>query len=212
MGSTVTRIEEFKKGRYRVYIDGVRSFILYRGELRTYHIEEGQVIAQEILDTIYNKVLPKRAKLRSMNLLMKRRLTEYELRQKLIEGEYPEDTIAEAMQYVISYGYIDDRSYAEDFIVYNKDSKSVTRMTNDLVKKGIDRELIKSVLIDIQDSSDPVDEENQIHKLLLKKHYDPSTATYEETQKVYAFLCRKGYSSECIRQAMHVLDITSEYV
>ena len=37
--------------------------------------------------------------------------TERQLRDKLRQGEYPQDVIEEAVAYVKSYGYVDDRKY-----------------------------------------------------------------------------------------------------
>ena len=45
-------------------------------------------------------------------------------------------------------------------------------------------------------------ERDQIRKLLEKKKYDPEKADWEETMKVKAFLCRKGYSRDAVRSAM----------
>lgn len=200
----VTKIEEFKKGRYLIYINGEKSFVLYSGELRTYHIEEGKKIEPETLDEIMSEVLPKRAKLRAMNLLMKRRLTEKGLRTKLQDGEYPPDVIEEAINYVISYGYVDDEAYARDYVEYNRSSKSVSRMMNDLIAKGIDKEVISTIIYEMDaDHESLADTEIElIKKLLFKKKYDSATTTNEEKQKIYVYLARKGFSSERIKQAM----------
>lgn len=205
----VTRIDEYKKGRYKVQLDSGQEFVLYRGELRKYHIELDVELSDEIVESIIHEVLPRRAKLRAMNLLMKRRMTENELRTKLKNGEYSEDIINEAMDYIASYGYINDTDYAYDYISYNKDHKSMKRIEYDMINKGIDKQTIRAAIESINDSNDPIDESAQIIKLLEKKKYNSETSTYEEKRKIYAFLCRKGFSPESVKHAMHVLDITS---
>ncbi|MGN1146672.1 MAG: regulatory protein RecX, partial [Acetatifactor sp.] len=62
----VTQIVEMSKTRSKIYIDQEFAFVLYKGELRLYHICEGQEIAWEDYRTIMEEVLPKRAKLRAM--------------------------------------------------------------------------------------------------------------------------------------------------
>ena len=109
---TVTKLEELSKARSRVYIDGEAAFVLYKGELRLYRIEEGEEIAEEVMAEIMGTVLPKRAKLRCMNLLQKREYTEKQLRDKLAQGGYSEDIAEEALDYVKSFHYIDDTRYA----------------------------------------------------------------------------------------------------
>ena len=96
-------------------------------------------------------MLPKRAKLRCMNLLKARAYTEKQLRDKLLQGEYTEKLIDVAIGYVKSYGYIDDRKYAEDYIAYHMENKNRKRMELDLYRKGIDRKLIGEILDGMQE-------------------------------------------------------------
>ena len=109
---TVTRIEELSKSRSRVYIDDQFAFVLYKGELRLYHLREGEEIALQDYETILGEILPKRAKLRAMNLLKSRDYTVSQLRQKLEQGGYPEAVAEEALGYVESFHYTDDLRYA----------------------------------------------------------------------------------------------------
>ena len=37
---TVTKIEPVTKSKYKIYLDGQFAFVLYKGELSRYHIEE----------------------------------------------------------------------------------------------------------------------------------------------------------------------------
>ena len=55
--------------KLKIYIDNEFAFVLYKGELKTYHICENKVISDSVYDSIMHELLPKRAKLRCMNLL-----------------------------------------------------------------------------------------------------------------------------------------------
>ena len=101
---TVTGIEEINHKKVRIFIDNEFAFVLYKGELRLYQIKEGKEIGNEEYLEITEKLLPRRAKLRSMNLLKARAYTEKQLHDKLLQGEYPVETIHEAIEYVKSYG------------------------------------------------------------------------------------------------------------
>ena len=104
----VTKLEAAAKTKYKVFLDHQFAFVLYKGELARYgicegaEIEEGQ--AQEILST----VIQKRARLRAMHLLEAMDRTEEGLREKLRQGLYPAEAVEEAIEYVNSFGYIDD--------------------------------------------------------------------------------------------------------
>lgn len=123
---TVTEIKEITKSRVKVAIDGEPAFIVYKGELRAYGIKEGQEIKEEDYQTILTQVLPKRAKIRALNLLKSRAYTSFQLEEKLTMGGYPREIILEALSYVESFGYINDSQYAADFIEYNKEKRAET--------------------------------------------------------------------------------------
>ena len=87
----VTQVTELSKSRSKVYIDQEFAFVLYKGELRLYNIKESEELRPEDYRTIMQEVLPKRAKLRAMNLLQGREYTTSQLRTKLQQGYYPQE-------------------------------------------------------------------------------------------------------------------------
>lgn len=203
----VTQITGITKGRFRIYIEEKPAFVLYRGEVRRLGIREGEPLSEESLREIEEEILPTRAKRRAMNLLQNRDYTEAGLREKLRNGDYPESCIEEAVAYVKSYGYVDDCRYAGDFITYNLDRKSRTRMEQDLMRKGISKDTIRTVFEELEEQGTSQDEVAMIRRLLEKKKYDPQTATGQEKQRMYAFLYRRGFRAEVISRAL-LLDIT----
>lgn len=204
---TVTQITGISRERYRVYIEEQSAFILYGGELRRLGIQEGEEVSEECLREIRGKILPERAKKRAMNLLQKRDYTAAGLREKLKNGEYPEECIEEAVAYVESYGYVDDLRYTRDFITYNLDRKSRTRIEQDLMRKGIPKDTIRAVFEELEGEGTSQNEAAMIRNLLEKKKYDAITATWEEKQRMYAFLYRRGFRVDAINSAL-LLDIT----
>lgn len=207
----VTQISEMSKSRCRVYLDGQFAFVLYKGELRRFQIKVEQELPEESYREIMTEILPKRAKLRSMNLLQSRDYTRRQLTDKLEQGDYPQECIEEAIAYVESYGYIDDKRYARDFIEYNLASKSRTRIENDLMRKGIGKEIIREAFEELTDLGVQQDELAMACELLRKKKYCADTATGQEQQKMYGFLYRRGFRHDIISKAL-LLDITSNSV
>lgn len=205
---TVTGIKEITKSRMKIEIDGVFAFVLYKGELRIYGIKENQELSEENYQKILSEVLPKRAKLRAMNLLKSRTYTAFQLREKLEAGGYPKKIIEEAIDYVASFGYVNDSQYAIDFIEYNKEKKSKNRIFMDLYKKGIPRELIEEAWEDAVGENRQELEKEQIIHWIQKKNFSLETASLLEKQKMMAFLYRKGFTNESIRSVL-LLDITT---
>ena len=198
----VTQIVELSKSRSKVYIEQEFAFVLYKGELRLYKIKEGEEIDEKDYQMIMKEVLPKRAKLRAMNLLKSREYTTASLRAKLKQGLYPDEIIEEALAYVASYHYTDDVRYAVGYMNCHEQDKSRKRIEQDLLKKGIDKKTLEEAWKQWEEQGGEKDEQSMIAKLIEKKHYDVSTASMQEQQRMYGFLMRKGFSSEQVIKAL----------
>lgn len=200
------QVEELKKlagGRYLVSLDDGSSFPLYGKELEEFRIHEDERLADSDYEKIMTEVLPKRAKLCAMHILEKMDKTEYQLRQKLAALFYPENMIDEAIDYVKKYHYVDDLRYAVSYMEYRRENKSIRQMEQELYQKGISKETLQEALSQIE----APDEERQIALWLQKKHYDQTEADHNETQKMYNFLLRKGYTASSIQRVMRMQDL-----
>lgn len=198
----VTRIEEVSKSRSRVYIDEEFAFVLYKGELRSFHIREGEEVRTEDYCSIMEELLPKRAKLRAMNLLKSREYTVKQLHDKLKEGGYPEESTAQALDYVGSFHYMDDLRYATSFIQNHEGNRSRRRIEQDLLGKGIDRTVLGQAWAIWEEDGGCQDESAMIRELLEKKGFDREAADRKERQRMYGFLMRKGFPAELVRRAV----------
>ena len=201
----VTELAELSKGRYKVYIDQEFAFVLYKSELRLYNLSVGQELCENTYEEIIHTVLPKRAKLRAMNLLQKKRYTEKQLADKLKEGFYSQEIIEEAIAYVRSFRYVDDLQFALDYITYHEASESERKMSYSLLQKGIDKEVIKQAFDKWRALGGCQNEQDMIRSLLEKKQYHFDCEA-KEKQKIYAFLLRKGFSVENVNKVLGGLD------
>ena len=81
---TVTAITEVSKKQCKICLDYELCFVLYKGELRQYGIAEGEELPEETRHKVLEELLPRRAKLRAMNLLQRRDYTERQLKDNLL--------------------------------------------------------------------------------------------------------------------------------
>lgn len=193
----ITRTESLTKTKYKVDLDGQFAFVLYKGELSRYGVKEGAELTEETVDEIYNTVLLKRAKKRAMHLLEDMDRTESGLREKLRQGLYPAEIIEKAIDYVRSFGYLNDARYAENFILSRRNSKSRKEIHALLLGKGISDEEIS---IAFENCYENQEEQEAVRRILEKKRVNPKTADDREMQKIYGYLARKGFRYETIRQ------------
>ena len=194
----ISKIQALTKQKYRIFLDGESAFAVYKGELSRYHLEEGAVLPPEVYEELVNRVLKKRATLRAMHILERTDKTEAQLRRKLEESEYPKEAVESAIAYVTSYGYLDDRRYAEHYIEWKKQGKGKARLKMELVQKGISREIIEEVL----ESTDFGETREMIRQIILKKRKTDIPMNEKEKQRIYGFLMRKGFSSSDILAVM----------
>ena len=73
---------------------------------------------------ILKGIILKRAKQKALSLLQSMDRTKSELRERLLRQDFPEKIADEAVRYVESFGYVDDRRYVESFILSRKGRKS----------------------------------------------------------------------------------------
>lgn len=146
----------------------------------------------------------KKAAEKAMSLLMFKDRTKKELTERLYRAGYSEEASREAMEYVEHFGYINDRRYAENYIMFQKGKRSRKEIIFKLVEKGISKELIQQVL----EEDEYEGEDEAIESLIVKKLKGKSVSeiTYEEKNKIIAYLGRKGFDLRAIKNVFSKLD------
>ncbi len=188
----ITQIEEVGKGRYNIFLDGEPAFVLYKKEADRYGLRMGEELDEMTYQEILHDVLGTRSKRYCMNLLKTMDRTEWQLRQKLSQGGYPQEVIRQAIDYVKGWGYVDDGAYAKKYVEFHREKKSLIQMRQELYHRGVAREEIDRAL----EEADVADETIAIQKWIEKKRMDLNKATPSERQKLYMFLLRKGFSPD----------------
>lgn len=201
----VTAITDFDRKRRRVSIDGEYAFVLYNHEIHRFHIVEGEEFDAESYRRIDEELMPKRVKARTLYILKSSQKTERQLHDKLIEGGYSEKYAAIGIEYARSFGYIDDLRYAYSFVENSCNGRSRRDIEQRLMRRGIGRELIRQVLDELRpDSGDDIE---AVWAALRKKSVTRDNIDelgYNEKGKLYSYLMRKGFSSECIGRVLRL--------
>ena len=195
----VTKTEACTRTKYRVWLDGEFAFVLYKGELSRYGVREGEELTGDTVEKIEREVVLKRAKLYAMHLLEDMDRTEAGLREKLRRAMYPKKAVDGAVEYVRSFGYLDDRRFAENFVRSRKNLKSRKEIRVLLAQEGVSSEKIDAAFeICYEDE----DEQAAAAALLRKKRFNPDTADETEVRKICGYLGRKGFGFETVRQVI----------
>ena len=198
-GKEVSKIEPIGNSRYKVYLAGEFAFVLYKGELSCYGIKEGTELSNETYTKIMDEVLPKRAKSKALHLLEGMARSEANLKQKLKQGYYPDAIIQQAIDYVKSFGYLDDYKFTRDFVESKISQKSRREMYRLLLTKGIERDIVETIL-DEYDQEEVEDE--AIRQIIKRRRVELDTITFQERQKLYRYLSGKGFGYEAISRVL----------
>lgn len=133
----------------------------------------------------------KKAVRKAMQLLLIRNRSEQELRGRLLTGGFSEAAAEHAIDYVKSFGYLNDRRYAESYVMENCRKKSRRAMQLQLSGKGISPEIISRAIEEFGQA-----DAGGIMKELLEKRYGEAHLMEEpEKRRAFAFLARKGFSA-----------------
>ena len=188
----VTRIRPVTRQKYRIEAEGLPPFVLYKGEVSRYHIEEDKDLSMETYREILEEVLIKRAKLRTLRLLEQGDRTKKGLENKLEQNGYPPEAVEEAIAYAESFHYIDDKRYALNYIQNQRGCKGRARIMMELRNKGVSQEDIDFAF---QETEEGADTRERIRELIRKKRKSQGTMEEKERQKLYGFLMRRGFAS-----------------
>lgn len=200
----VTSLKKLTNKRWLVYINYEPAFALYEGELKEYNISEDACISETDYELII-ALLSKRATVRAMNLLKAKDYTSKELLEKLQQGYYPKVAVDKAMNYVKSFGYLDDNRYAANYIEFKGTSKSRKQIEQFLQHKGIPEEMVRQISDDYYGSNEGAEYEQllkSMHKKLSGRDEKPD---YESRQKIMSYYYRKGFSVDLVRKALDIV-------
>ena len=193
----VTAVIPVDKRKSKVFLEEGFAFVLYRGEVERYRIEEGRELEDRVYGEILRDVLRPRAKEYALHLLKDSGKTEKWMKEKLGKAGYPREAVDYAADFLKEYHFLDDSAYAQSYVRSYAGKKSRRKMVYEMQQKGVDSSYIEEAL-----EQSPVDEEESARQALAKRLGGRKEASYQEKGRLAAFLGRKGYSFEVINRVM----------
>lgn len=219
----VTKISQQVKrpDRYSIYIDENYSFSLNEYQLAGSGLRLGKELTSEDLDEFQQDSLFGKAYERSLNYVMIRPRSEREINEYLTRTFlYPKprvfmsktgervikkqevDKVAvsrmieRVMNRLREKKYINDEAFARAWVESREFSKKTSkrRLQQELQKKGVDTEIIATVL-----QNSDVNELDNLRALIVKKR---RLSRYQDIAKLLPYLVRQGYSYSDVKDAL----------
>jgi regulatory protein len=199
---TITKIEAQKRRPHRcsVFIDGKFAFGLDEEIVVKFGLKKGQAVNEPTLKKIRLGENENKAKETALRFLSFRRRTEKEIKNKLKQKGFDENTIKRTVEKLEEYDLINDLEFAtawvEERLEYKPRGKKLLKQ--ELWKKGIKKEIIDQVL-----NESCQNEDKSALELLEKiknryKNLEPQVAR----RRMYGFLLRRGFSYGTAKTAM----------
>lgn len=197
----VTRLVAGKKNpsRVNIYLDGKFALALSIDEVVKHGIKKGLELTEEEVssykqsdedDYLYSKLL---------NFLSFRPRSIKEVRERLYKyGVTDKHVQTSFIDKLVDKKYLDDLSFAKWFVESRNTHRprSIRALTFELMKKGINREIIQKVTKEIGD------EATAIKAILDKKLGTPHKIDSETSQKITSYLARQGFTWGKIREVV----------
>lgn len=148
----------------------------------------------------------KKARIKAMRLLEHMDRTEKGLTDRLRQEGFSDDAVQNAMDYVKSFGYINDARYARHYISYRLGMKSKQQILQELYRKGVDRRTAQEAWEETEELEEP-DERALLRRTIEKKHSPGEELDEKGLRRLYGYLARRGFRQEDIFSVFEEMEI-----
>lgn len=201
--AVITKIEIQKRNKERVniYLDGEYAFAISAELVYKENLKVKDEVDTEKLKSVADKEAYIRCKNSALKIIERSYKTEKEVRERLLLKGYEEKHIENSIQFLKEYKFLNDEYYVEAFIRDKLSSKGSARIKQDLIKKGISRDIIEEKIEGIDKSSEK-DTAKELAEKKLRVIRKSENDTYKISGKLYRFLISKGYTYDIVKEVV----------
>lgn len=193
----ITKISEQQKNadRVNIFLDGKYVFSLTINQLIEVKLKVGQEIDEASLKELQKISAAGKLKAQTLEWLLIRPRSRAELVTYLKKKKLDETESAELIRFFQSKGYQNDLNFARWWIEQRLNRlKSLKAIRYELRAKGIEQAIINEIF-----NAQPIDDNNQLKKLIDKKHL---ITKYPDKNKLAQYLLRQGFPYESIKTVL----------
>ncbi len=157
-----------KKGYCTVELENGVSHQFSLDVVARYKLRKGLELAQNVFDEISKEQRIIEAKNFALNFVSYKKRTKHQVVSRMRQMNFTEEEISLAIKFLDEFGYLDDRSFIVSYYNYALKQRkySINKIRQDLLKKGVDKDLIDEVQKEINTES--IEYENAL-KIAEKK-------------------------------------------
>ncbi len=201
----ITAIEPQKHhpDRVNVYIDGAFRIALGADVAWGAHLHVGDEVTEAQLAELERQDRLWKAREAALVLLSFRPRSAQELRRRLREKEFPEEVVEECLGGLEGIGLVDDSAFSATFVRDRVRFKprGRRRLAQELRTKGVDAETAHEAIREVFEDAE-VSETELAREAAAKWRPKPGEDRNRARQRFYAFLARRGFGGDAIREVM----------
>ena len=203
MKITAIKQQVKRADRYSIYIDEKYSCSFSEAELLRLSLRIGQEITPVKLEELKNDAVLDKAYYRSLDLIMRRVRSEWELRDYLKRKDHTPEVIDSVVARLTDAGYVNDADFARRWVDNRRLLKSTSkrRLRQELKQKRVADDVIDAAL-----GNDETDERQVLRDLVEKKR-----SRYPDRLKLMQYLARQGYAYDDIKVVLENPDPEADY-
>lgn len=205
---TITALEQQTNdtSRVSVFLDGEFAFGVHQDLVVKHGLRVGRTLTPEEQQEVERDDQYVRAKQRALDYLAHKPRTEEEVRRKLRRQDAPDSVIEDVVARLHELSYLDDESYAEDYVRNRFASKKYgpVRIRRELVERGVDRHTAETAVDDLFAEKDV--------QAAAREHAEKRWGRLADEeprrrrQKLYRYLRRRGFTSGTINPLLDALE------
>lgn len=161
----------------------------------SYMLKVGQELTCEAVNELSERYRKYKAKKSAANSLSHRSMSEKELIKKLHSRGYSDEEAESAATWLRDIGVLNDENYAKSCASYYKArGYGSIRIREELMRRGIPREMTQEVLSELPDTAEELDR-------LIEKKLGGIAPDEDRKRRLVAMLMRRGFRYDEIRAA-----------
>lgn len=194
----ITRIQaQRKQGRVNIFLDDSFSLAVYDEALVDFNLYKGRELTDAEISTLKDQDDEAKCLAKAYHLLSFRPRSEAELKKRLTE-KHSESLATKALKKLKKNGYVDDAAFIDFWIENRAGSRGPKLLTAELLKKGVEKNLI---LEKLDQGNEDITYQNALNLVEGKPRFKKIDKKYAY-KKIGPYLARRGYSYEIIKKVI----------
>ena len=201
--AVITKIEIQKRNKERVniYLDGEYALSISAELVYKENLKVKDNVDIDKIKSVADKEAYIKCKNSAIRIIEKALKTEKEVIEKLKLKGYEDKHIEASIQFLKQYNFLNDDYYAEAFVRDKLNGKGSQRIKQELMRKGISKDIIEDKLNDIDKTAEK-DVAKRLAEKKIKVIKKSEKDIYKVSGKLYRFLISKGYSYDIVKEVV----------